>query len=163
MSSDDIQWIDISAVGDSHEVEMRVHYTPDMPDIQRYRHRHRSFGNYHLLWKDGLPSGHRFARKVEEPPAPDIKGSAIIAYGMAHAAEFKTDEYIGTLKRHFENLREDDFAALDSNPRGQRYLAACTAWGILQGYTYVERVAQGEQEQVTIVKLTYKGWELVAS
>lgn len=81
---------------------------------------------------------------------------AIIAFGAASIGEYTTTEYDAALARAFQR-NPDGFVVLDSNPRGQRFLAACAAWAIDQGLLRVAQVADDGQCEFCSLRLTPTG------
>lgn len=86
-----------------------------------------------------------------------LKGSCILEWGAAHVMSYTVDAYTRALRK----ADPDGVFTLDSNPRCQHFLAACTVWSIAKGYMEVLDVQQGDQEQITAVQFTDKGKEWV--
>lgn len=89
-----------------------------------------------------------------------MNDSAILNYGRGRVSLYKEEEYLDCLKRGFSSNTES-FVYLDSNPRFQGFLSACAAWAVEKGYMEISHVAQGDQEQVTELRLTEAGKQLV--
>ena len=86
-----------------------------------------------------------------------IEEPAIIAYGRGCVSEYAEQEYIDCLRRAFGSPGHADFIVLDSNPRGQKFVAAGAAWAITKGWLYCDRCQTGDQEQVATFRLTPLG------
>jgi hypothetical protein len=88
--------------------------------------------------------------------------SVIIEYGRKRVMLYPTKDYEEALVRHFTSAPSEDkgFIVLDSSPHGQGFTSAAAAWSVDNGLLKIERVIQGDQEQVTTLSLTDKGKEL---
>lgn len=93
--------------------------------------------------------------------AIDIKGSVILEYGFERIRLYAASEYRDCLIHAFGEGRAD-FITLDSHPYQQGFTSAAAAWAVREGLLYVDEVAQGDQEQVTKLRLTDKGKEEVS-
>lgn len=87
---------------------------------------------------------------------------AIITYGRGLVGSYHVAEYRASLRRAFFE-RGADFITLDSNPRGQRFLAASAAWAIDNGLLFCARTDDDGQSQVSAFRLTDKGREELAN
>jgi hypothetical protein len=83
----------------------------------------------------------------------------IVAYGRSLVEHFAVKEYRESLKRAFFSEHGADFITLDSNPRGQRFLAACTAWAIDAGLLRHDHSVDDGQSKVSSFRLTERGRE----
>lgn len=83
---------------------------------------------------------------------------AIIGFGRMMLRELKEpeSEYEGSLRRAFVD-NEADFITLDSNPHGQRFLAACAAWAIDKGWLFHDYTVDEGQTLVSKFRLTKQG------
>lgn len=70
----------------------------------------------------------------------------IIAYGRMPVADDPESEYIECLRRAF-CYRKSDFIVLDSNMRGQKFVAARAAWAIDKGWLYHSSTRGDEQSE----------------
>lgn len=89
-------------------------------------------------------------------PDPNLQRSVILSYGLSRLHLYPESEYLACLKRAFV-YHSADFITLDSNPYGQGFTSAAAAWGVREGYLRVAKVAEGDQEQVTELRLTEEG------
>jgi hypothetical protein len=80
----------------------------------------------------------------------------IVLWGRDIIAEYGIDEYTSSLKRAFID-NDADFIVLDSNIRGQKYLAACVAWAISQDILWHDGSIDDEQSTVSSFRLTEYG------
>ena len=83
---------------------------------------------------------------------------AIVAYGFQYIDTYSVQEYRDMLKRAFKDKRAD-YIVLDSNPRGQKFLAAGVAWAIREGLLYNDLNTDDTQQIVSSFRLTQKGKE----
>jgi len=81
---------------------------------------------------------------------------AIIAFGRRFIAAYPVDEYEDALRRAF-GADPTGFVFLDSFPYRQRFLAACAAWAIDQGFLCVDRIDDDGQSEVCSLRLTEAG------
>lgn len=84
----------------------------------------------------------------------------IIEYGQYIRANppdetFNDEEYEACIRRAFVDNKLAHFT-LDSNPRGQRFLAAAASWAIEKGWI-VEGLSGGDQTMQSDYWLTEKG------
>lgn len=86
-----------------------------------------------------------------------MSGPAIIEFGASHIGDYTDDEFDAALSRAFAGNNRDGFVFLDSNPRGQRFLAACAAWAIGRGWLYVDQTDDDGQSEVCALRLTEDG------
>lgn len=88
---------------------------------------------------------------------PTVTEPAIVAYGRHNIREFTEDEYRDSLKGAFAD-NNASFITLDSNMRGQRFLAAAVAWGIDHELLTTEFTdGSDEQCEVSSFRLTDAG------
>lgn len=80
----------------------------------------------------------------------------IIGYGRSFIDEYSVEELRSSLVRAFVD-RGADFVVLDSNMRGQKFLAATAAWAIDEGLLYNDRNEGDGQQKVSTFRLTEKG------
>ena len=91
-----------------------------------------------------------------------MKGShhPTVAWGRAYVKDYTEQEFLDCLWRAF--IRDHaDFIILDSNPHGQRFVAAATAWALSKSILYCDRDQQGDQERVATFRLTPDGREIL--
>lgn len=81
---------------------------------------------------------------------------AIIEWGRQNKSEYGVNEYIESLTRAFKEKRAS-YVVLDDNMRGQKFLAACTAWAIDHGWLYCDKTQSDSQETVSTFRLTEAG------
>lgn len=81
---------------------------------------------------------------------------AIVTYGRRFIDGYTEDEFRDALVRAFRD-RSADFVVLDSNPHGQKFLAACAAWAVAQGLLYNDRNEDDTQQVVSTFRLTPTG------
>ncbi|MBI5421447.1 MAG: hypothetical protein HZA35_04040 [Parcubacteria group bacterium] len=81
---------------------------------------------------------------------------AIVDYGYQYIGQNSVEEYRGVFIRAFRNNRAD-FVTLDSNPRGQKFLAASVAWALQEGLLYNDCNEDDTQQVVSSFRLTEKG------
>lgn len=84
-------------------------------------------------------------------PEPEI-----ISFGRSFVKDYPEEEFKASLTRAFKEKR-GDFIVLDSNARGQKFLAACAAWAIDQGWLYNDRTQEDDQCSVSSFRLTEAG------
>ena len=84
-------------------------------------------------------------------PEPEI-----IAYGRQFMGNCPEQKFKDSLIRAFKQNRAD-YVILDDNPRGQKFLAACMAWAIDQGWLYNDRNEDDYQCKVSSFRLTEAG------
>lgn len=82
--------------------------------------------------------------------------SEIVSCGRNFVDGYPVDEFRASLVRAFKE-RGADFVVLDSNPRGQKFLAACAAWAIDEGLLFNDHNEDDEQQKVSTFRLTEKG------
>jgi hypothetical protein len=80
----------------------------------------------------------------------------IISYGREFIVNYQENEFKDSLRRAFIEHKAD-FITLDSNPHGQRFLSACTAWAIDKNYLYNDRNASDNQSRISSFRLTEEG------
>jgi len=81
---------------------------------------------------------------------------AIVSYGRQFLDAYSVQEFKDSLIRAFKDGRAD-FIALDSNPRGRKFLSACAAWAIDEGLLYNDHNEDDTQQIVSSFRLTKKG------
>lgn len=81
---------------------------------------------------------------------------AIVNYGRSFVNDYSADEFKASLVRAFKEKRAD-FVVLDDNPHNQKFLAACTAWALDQGWLYNDRNKDDGQCVVSSFRLTETG------
>lgn len=81
---------------------------------------------------------------------------AIVSYGRQFVNNYAVQEYKDALIRAFRN-NQADYIVLDSNPRGQKFLAAGVAWAVHEGLLYNDRNEDDAQQVVSSFRLTSKG------
>lgn len=81
---------------------------------------------------------------------------AIVAWGRDHINDYSPEEFRESLIRAFRDKRTK-FIVLDSNMRGQKFLAAGIAWGIDQGLLYNDINEDAGQQVISSFRLTEKG------
>lgn len=81
---------------------------------------------------------------------------AIVSFGRQFLGDYSFQEYKDSLTRAFK-AGQADFIVLDSNPRGQKFLAACAAWAVNEGLLYNDRNEDDTQQIVSSFRLTEKG------
>ncbi len=84
-------------------------------------------------------------------PEPEI-----IAYGRQFVKDYTEQEFKDSLTRAFKQNRAG-YVILDDNPREQKFLAACAAWAIDQGWLYNDRNEDDDQCKVSSFRLTEDG------
>lgn len=89
------------------------------------------------------------------------KNPSIVAWGKTHIKAYAIQEYIDSFRRAFVD-RGADFITLDSNMRGQKFLAASVAWALEEGWMHCSDVGGypldlDAQETVWAFRLTDKG------
>ena len=84
----------------------------------------------------------------------------IISYGRHFIGDFAPEEFKTSLTRAFKDRRAD-FIVLDSNMNGQKFLSACAAWAIDQGWLYNDRSQSDEQCRVSSFRLTEMGRKVI--
>lgn len=85
---------------------------------------------------------------MSEPP--------IVGYGRNFIKDYNTEEFKSSLKRAFKD-NGADYIVLDSNPRGQKFLAASVAWAIDQKWLYNDQNRDDGQSEVSSFRLTDAG------
>lgn len=80
----------------------------------------------------------------------------IISFGEQFISNYPAEEFMASLVRAFKDGHAD-FIILDSNIRGQKFLAACTAWAIDRGLLYHDRNQSDGQSVVSSFRLTEAG------
>lgn len=80
----------------------------------------------------------------------------IIGFGRRFISKYPAEEFKASLVRAFKDGHAD-FIVLDSNMHGQKFLAACTAWAIDQGWLYNDRNQSDGQCKVSSFRLTKAG------
>ncbi len=80
----------------------------------------------------------------------------IIGYGRGLMHNYPEADLKAALVRAFRD-RGADYIVLDSNPRGQRFVAASAAWGIDAGLLYHHHSSDDGQQVVSAFRLTEKG------
>lgn len=88
---------------------------------------------------------------MSEEPEP-----MIIVFGREHIEEYPVAEYKDSLSKAFKKNKADSIT-LDSNPRSQRFLAACAAWAIQENLLYHDHSFDEGQQIISFFKLTEKG------
>jgi len=81
---------------------------------------------------------------------------AIVSVGRSFIGDYSPKEFKDSLDRAF-NVGGADFITLDSNLRGQKFLAACGAWGLDEGLLYNDSNQDDGQQVVSSFRLTKKG------
>ena len=74
----------------------------------------------------------------------------IIGYGRSFVGAYTPAEYEEALRSAFVRGGAN-FIVLDSNPHGQRFLAAGAAWAIDKGWLYCDRTNEDDRDAQTIV------------
>lgn len=87
---------------------------------------------------------------------PEIIGYGRECYITRYRPEIYAPEFKASLNRAFVSGRAD-FIILDSNMRGQGFLAACAAWAIDQKWLYNDRNQDNGQCKVSSFRLTEAG------
>lgn len=82
--------------------------------------------------------------------------SAIVQYGQSNIDQYEEQEYKDAIHRFFERNGKSSVIILDSNPRGQKFLAAATAYGIGKGILEVLDVIDEGQTEITRIILKDK-------
>ncbi len=80
----------------------------------------------------------------------------IISYGRTFITEYAEEEYRECLVRAFRENRAD-YITLDSNRRGQKFLAAGAAWAIDRGLLVNDKNQDDSQTITSSFRLTTKG------
>ncbi|MDE2019434.1 MAG: hypothetical protein KGJ13_03735 [Patescibacteria group bacterium] len=90
------------------------------------------------------------------PKDPPQKAPAIVQYGACFIKNYFSRDFRHSLFRAFAE-KHADFIALDDHLCGQRFRAACVAWGIREGLLYNDQTVRGSQEELSTFRLTPKG------
>jgi hypothetical protein len=88
----------------------------------------------------------------------DLREPAIVAYGRSAMPEYADSAFLDALRRAFV-WNAADFITLDSNSRGQRFLAAGVAWALDNGLIFHDRTGSDGQSEVSAFRLTDAGKE----
>ena len=72
----------------------------------------------------------------------------IVVYGRGNTSLFTPEEYVDSLRKAFVRGGGEP-VVLDSNPNGQRFLAACTAWAIDAGLLVHDHSRWDTDDEVT--------------
>lgn len=85
-----------------------------------------------------------------------MRDPAIVSYGRNFVNHYSVEEYRESFVRAFKDNRAD-FIVLDSNPRGNKFLATAAAWAIDEKLLYNDRTVDDIQETICLFRLTKKG------
>lgn len=80
----------------------------------------------------------------------------IVGFGRTYVDSYPVAEYRESLVRAFRG-KKPGFIVLDDNTRGQKFLAACVAWAIDNGYLYTSQTDSDGQTTVSAFRLTDLG------